>query len=223
MDGDRHTPQPQPRPRDVGSGRASDPDVPVRRDRRAPASPRPSTARSIVNAQNSADAVQPPQRCDCSKTSWARARTGGAAHAVRRRARGRRGGRQHERRGATAAGWCAGATVAAPANAHSHAVPAIAPPAWMPPTWCTLEMLQRIHSGHVRRAAPGQPVEEVEHGLLAHRAPRPATLTSVSVGERRQRAPSAIRQSPGTWTTSTTGLTGSTPAAAGGRASVAGA
>ena len=51
----------------------------------------------------------------------------------------------------------AGAVTATPANAHSHAVPASAAPAWIPPTWCTFETLQRSHSGHEREPRPASP------------------------------------------------------------------
>ena len=57
-------------------------------------------------------------------------------------------------------------TTATAVNAHSQAVPASARPTCIPPTWWTLEMLQRIHSGHeASHVRPGR--KEVEHGLLA--------------------------------------------------------
>ena len=42
-------------------------------------SPRCRSARCTVSAQNSAIAVQPPNRCESSNTLWARLRTAGAA------------------------------------------------------------------------------------------------------------------------------------------------
>ena len=133
----------------------------------APASPRCRRARCTVSAQNSAIAVQPPNRCESSNTLCARLRTGGAAQATTSSASATRQPTSTRVVAETLAGWRARATVATTANAHSHAVPASAAPAWMPPTWCTFETLQRSHSGHDARAAAGEPEEHVEHGLLA--------------------------------------------------------
>src|ERR671922_1192450 len=107
----------------------------------ADASPRWTTSRCTVSAQKTAMAVQPPNRCVSSNRLCARVLTAGAAHTTTITASA---ARQYARttvtRG-TLAGSRVRATVATQVKAQSHAVPASAAPAWIPPMWCTLDTL----------------------------------------------------------------------------------
>ena len=123
--------------------------------------------RGAVSAQNSAIAVQPPNRCGQLEHV-----VGAAAHrpvprTPRRRRRAPRARRLSTRVvTVTLSGARTRATVATQVNAHSHAVPASAAPAWIPPTWWTCETLQRTHSGHERDPRPASAEDEVEDVLL---------------------------------------------------------
>ncbi len=87
-----------------------------------------------VSAQNTAIAVQPPNRCESSNASWARRRTTGEAQTAITRVSATSVEDSTSVVTDTDAASRAWATIATAVNAHSQAVPASAAPTWMPPT-----------------------------------------------------------------------------------------
>jgi hypothetical protein len=102
------------------------------------------------------------------------------------------------------------AMVATHVSAQSHAVPASAAPAWMPPTWCTFETLHRTHSGHDGDPRPASPKRRLRTFCWRMRTAA-VRFSRVRADSADSALPSPIRQSPRSrWYASTPALISTT-------------